>query len=387
MRAGVILVGVSLLAAGQVESPISKQGAFWVQTVRGEIAADSTGLRISCPGPLSVQGVAGLPAIRYVLTRRARAGDASEAQRLLRRIAFRSAATRAGTVIWVTRPGGYGTSCELAVEVPPTVGRAVLAAETGSVRVAGLNGAVDVATVGGRIWLDHVDGDVTARTGGGDIEVGIVDGAFRCQSGGGAIRARRIGRDARLETAGGEIIVGEIGGKLEAVTAGGNILVERAASAVTANTAGGLITIRQAGGMVTSSTGAGAIRVGAAAGVRAESASGPIEVRGIAGSVRASTLAGSIVAELVRAQFEESYLKTRAGDVTVYIPSNLAVTIRALNESPWRLKQIVSDFRELVIRPAGSPGVPLVMAEGALNGGGPLLEISAAGGTIYLRRK
>ncbi|HXG32520.1 MAG TPA: hypothetical protein VNJ11_04095 [Bryobacteraceae bacterium] len=387
MRVGGIFLGVSLVAAAQTESPITRQGAFWVQTVRGEIAADPTSLRISCPGPLSVQGVEGLAAIRYVLTRRARTADAGEAQRLLRQITFHSTATRSGTAVWVRRPAGYRTSCELAVEVPPSIGRAALTAETGSVRVSGLRADVEVATVGGRIWLDRIDGNVTARTGGGDVEVGVVDGVFRCQSGGGSIRARRIGRDARLETAGGEIIVAEIGGKLEAVTAGGNILVERAASAVTANTAGGLITVRQAGGIVTGSTGAGAIRVGPAAGVRAESAGGPIEVRGISGPVRVSTLAGSIVAELSRADFRESYLKTRAGDVTVFIPSNLAVTIRALNESPWRLKQIVSDFRELAVKPAGAPGVPLVIAEGALNGGGPLLEISAAGGTIYLRRK
>jgi hypothetical protein len=387
MRAGVIVFLAPLLVAAQTESPITRQGAFWTQTVRGEIPADSTTLRISCPGPLTVQGVAGLPAIRYVLTRRARTADAGQAQRLLRQITFHRTTTRTGAAVWVTRPAGYATSCELALEVPPSVGRAILVAESGSVRVSGLHGSVDVTTVGGRIWLDRIGGDVTARTGGGDIEVGVLDGVFRCQSGGGTIRARRIGGDARLETAGGEIIVGEIGGKLEAVTAGGNILVERAASAVTANTAGGLITVRQAGGMVTGSTGAGAIRVGPAPGVRAESAGGPIEVRGISGPVRVATLAGSIIAELSPTEFQQSYLKTRAGDVTVYIPSNLAVTIRALNESPWRLKQIVSDFRELAIKPAGFPGVPLVIAEGALNGGGPLLEISAAGGTIYLRRK
>lgn len=388
MRLTAAFVGVSVIAAGQTESPISRQGPLWVQSVRGELATGELHhLRISCPGSLTVEGVAGLASIRYVLTRRARAADQVEAQRLLREITLRSIVSRAGTVVWVTRPVRHRTSCELELEVPSAVGRAVLTTETGSLRVSGINGAVDVATAGGRIWLDRIGGDVTARTGGGDIEVGALEGSFRCRSGGGSIRARRIGGAARLETAGGEIVVGEIGGKLEAITAGGNIRVERAAATVTANTAGGLITVGQAGGMVIGSTGAGAISVGSAAGVRAESAGGPIEVRRIAGPVQASTLAGSIIAELVRARFDESYLKTGAGDVTVYIPSNLAVTVRALNESPWRLKQIVSDFPELAIKPVAHSGAPLMMAEGALNGGGPLLEISAAGGTIYLRRK
>ncbi|MCS6953341.1 MAG: hypothetical protein RMK57_02585 [Bryobacterales bacterium] len=388
MRGGAVLLGFALLAAAQTDPPLRREGSFWVDTVQGEVpTGEIESLRISCPGSLSVRGVAGRSAIRYVLVRRVRAAEQGQARRLLSQIVLRSASSRSGIALWVSQPMRSATACELEVEVPSAVSRTVLTAATGSVRIAGLDGAVRVATAGGRIWLDRIGGDVIARTGGGDIEAGDLNGALHCRSGGGSIRARRIAGNARLETAGGEIVVGEIGGKLEAVTAGGNIQVERAASTVVANTAGGLIRVRHAGGMVVGATGSGAITVGAAAGVRAQSGVGPLDLRGIAGPIQASTSAGSIVAELVRLEFDESYLRTHAGDITVYIPSNLAVSVRAWNQSPWRVRQIVSDFRELAIKPAGSPSAPVVMAEGSLNGGGPLLEISAAGGTIYLRRK
>ncbi len=49
--------------------------------------------------------------------------------------------------------------------------------------------------------------------------------------------------------------------------------------------------------------------------------------------------------------------------------------------------RIVSDFPE--IRMAGRSGLGgnLEMAEGSLNGGGPVLQVVASGGSVYLRRQ
>jgi hypothetical protein len=74
----------------------------------------------------------------------------------------------------------------------------------------------------------------------------------------------------------------------------------------------------------------------------------------------------------------DSYLSTGNGDITVLIPSNLSVTVQAQDN-----QRIVSEFRELAIRRQG----PRVIAEGSLNGGGPLLQISGLGGTIFLKRQ
>lgn len=80
----------------------------------------------------------------------------------------------------------------------------------------------------------------------------------------------------------------------------------------------------------------------------------------------------------------DSILSTNAGDITVLIPSNLALTVEASNESGgagW----IHSDFSQVRMQAGGLPGGPAT-AGGALNGGGPLLRVNALGGTIYLRR-
>jgi hypothetical protein len=123
----------------------------------------------------------------------------------------------------------------------------------------------------------------------------------------------------------------------------------------------------------------GSIEVGTADGVRAESSGGGIRLRGTSGALRAATDVGNILAELVGGvQLKDSLLSSGAGDVTVFIPSNLALTVKAQNES-GRSARVVSEFPEL------RRAARATMAVGSLNGGGPVLTISAAG-TIYLRR-
>jgi hypothetical protein len=48
--------------------------------------------------------------------------------------------------------------------------------------------------------------------------------------------------------------------------------------------------------------------------------------------------------------------------------------------------RINSDFPQVRPQTGGMPGVGPLMAEGALNGGGPLLRVNVVAGTIYLRR-
>jgi hypothetical protein len=109
----------------------------------------------------------------------------------------------------------------------------------------------------------------------------------------------------------------------------------------------------------------------------------------VAGAVHAAANSGSILAELVSGHssghsMADSVLSTNAGDITVSIPSNLALTIQAINESGGA-GRIVSDFPQVRPQSGVLPGGPLV-AEGALNGGGPVLRLNVVGGTIYLRR-
>jgi hypothetical protein len=149
-----------------------------------------------------------------------------------------------------------------------------------------------------------------------------------------------------------------------------------------AHTAGGRIEVQHAGGLVNAENSGGSIEVGAAQGVRCEASGGAIRLRGTAGSLRAATDVGNILAELMSGvPFKDSVLSTGEGDVTVFIPSNLPVTVKALNEK-GRPARIVSDFPEFV--PAKT--AVAAVTEACLNGCGPVLRISASG-IIYLRRE
>jgi hypothetical protein len=83
----------------------------------------------------------------------------------------------------------------------------------------------------------------------------------------------------------------------------------------------------------------------------------------------------------------DSRLSTRDGDITVVIPGTSAVTVLARIMNADGRGRILSDFPEIrsATDGAGAPGE--MLAQGSLNGGGPLLRITAAGGCIYLRRR
>jgi hypothetical protein len=175
---------------------------------------------------------------------------------------------------------------------------------------------------------------------------------------------------------------------VHAATAGGNIRIDRAMGTVFARTAAGLIQVQQADGAVTAESYGGAIQVNAANGVRCDSAGGPIRLRNVAGPLRASTAAGSILAELLSGnRIDDSTLSTNAGDITVFIASNLGLTVAARNDSAGALGRIISDFPEIRVKVLSQAGTSPVVAEGALNGGGPVLRLNVVGGTIYLRRQ
>ena len=140
-------------------------------------------------------------------------------------------------------------------------------------------------------------------------------------------------------------------GPVHASTNGGNIRVERAGANVTASTAAGRIEMQHARGMVNAANSAGSIEVGAAAGVRCEASGGAIRLRGtLPGTLRAATDMGNILAELMSGvPFKDSLLSSGAGDVTVLIPSNFALTVKAQNEG-GRSARVISEFPEIFSR-------------------------------------
>ena len=384
----VFVLSVAPVALAQNESPVSREGRYWVRTFKGSISARAIErLRIETVGNVVLRGEP-VERTTYTLKARVRARDAREAAALLRQFEVKTRVQRDWVYLTVAPGKRVAEGPELSVNAPRALRQVWIETRGGNVRATNLDGEMEARSAGGQINVDAIKGRAELRTGGGDIQVGAVGGAVRCYSGGGIIRVQSAGGESWFETAGGEIFVHQASGPVHAATAGGNIRIDRAVGPVFARTAAGLIQVQQADGAVTAESFGGAIQVNAANGVRCDSAGGPIRLRNVGGPLRASTTAGSILAELLSGnRIEDSMLSTSSGDITVFIASNVPMTVSARNESVGAMGRIISDFPEIRVRPVGQQGASPLVAEGAINGGGPVLHINVAGGTIYLRRQ
>jgi hypothetical protein len=121
--------------------------------------------------------------------------------------------------------------------------------------------------------------------------------------------------------------------------------------------------------------------------VECTSGGGAIYLEDVSGALYAHTAVGSIVARLLEGQkILDSQIRTSTGDITVYIPSSLPVTIMARSEAGMGQGRIVSDFPEVQVT-VEEADVAAAKARGALNGGGPTLELATSSGSIFLRRR
>ena len=381
----------ALVAAGygQTESAITREGGSWVQTLTSVIPLEGTArLRVSTHGALKLQGE-DRGDVAYTLNKRVWVATESSARQLLARMGVKGGRQGGWTTLAASFPSdsraASNTSADLSLQVPRKLLEVELGSEGGAVEAFDLEGTLKAETGGGRIHIDRIKGELTIRTGGGEVLLGRIGRAVHCASGGGSITADYIGGEAGFSTGGGDISVGEALGPVRASTSGGNIRIGRAGGPVTAATGSGLVEVSQAGGLVAAESGAGSIKVRLAQGCRCESSTGSIQLHYVFGPLRAATGMGSIIAELVAGKpLEDSMLSTGSGDITVFIPSNLAVTIQAISDSPG-LQRIISDFPEIQARVYSRAG--RAEAQGALNGGGPVLKLAASDGTIYLRRQ
>ena len=317
--------------------------------------------------------------ISYTVRLSVRARTEAEARNVMQRYNVRVAPQ--GEWVVLTAPGGPVIS--MVAVIAPRLDHVVVSTSDGAVEASGIAGSLDVDTGAGEVTADRIGGHCRLVTGGGDIRVGTVGGALRCSSGAGRIQVGTVRGAAVLETAGGDITAADVGGTVRAETGGGGIHIIKAGGAVTAGTGGGQIVVDMADGIVTARNMAGPVKVGAAWGVQCESGSGGINVSNITGGMRVSTALGNIMASLLGGKLADSFLATGNGDITVFIPSNVGVNIRAQNDLADSIRRIAVDFPGVRVRRQGR----LIVAEGPVNGGGPLLQISATVGTIFIRKQ
>jgi len=377
-----LLVSGLLSVALAGEPPLTREGKYWVEVRSGsEPFAPASHLRIVSRGAVTLNGTPS-PELSYALKIRVKAPSEAQARLLVKRFNLRLA-KQAGNAVYLVVQRGDGMA-DLQVKAPRTLADTTIATTEGAVAFYDLDGGVQAETGGGAVTADRINGNIAVRTAGGDITLGAIGGNARCTTGGGTISARLVRGEATFETGGGDISAQEVHGLVRANTGAGRIRISNAGSAVIAFTGGGPIDVGQAHGVVTARNSGGPVKVGSAEGVRCENAGGGVNLDKISGSVHVSTAIGSIIASLLAGKpMSDSFLSTGGGDITVIIPSNLGVTIRAQNELAGNIRRIVSDFPGISVRVEGGQ----VVAEGPVNGGGPILRISGTGGTIFIKRQ
>ncbi len=269
----------------------------------------------------------------------------------------------------------------------------------GNIQVDDLDGRETLITNGGNITTGRIGGTVRIRgsnmpvarlesLGGGHITVGDVVGDLRAVTVGGHITAGNVTGDAVLTTGGGHIHAGKIGGTSQLETGGGNISVEQARARVTASSGGGQISFGEATGAIQAHTAGGGIRVLRVAGpMHLDSSGGSIFLTRVEGNVRASTGTGSITAWLSPTFkiVSGSQLESGQGDIVVYVPRELSVTIEATIDGGSG-HHITSDpsFPMKISYVTGDAGKQ-VRGDCQINGGGEVLKLRTVGGNIQLR--
>ncbi|MCU1284254.1 MAG: Peptidase flavivirus helicase [Acidobacteriales bacterium] len=390
MILGMALGSALSASAQQREVRVYRDGNAWVEETTGTLAAGK-GFRLqAAQGAVQVRG-GSQQNITYTIKKRVNRSSEQAARHDM--ASFTVTAKKGPDAVYIDADWAQERSgklnAEFFINVPKETNWVKVETRGGSVGVNGISGKVDAATAGGSITADDIGQSVIANTMGGSIDVG------------------RVGGDAKLETQGGSINIGSVGGWISASTSGGSIQVGTGSRGVTVDSAGGSISVTKCNGELRATTAGGTIDIGDVGGgahlesmgggirlasakgiVSANTASGGIRLMNLTSGVRAETMAGPIEAEFIagRGQFTESHLDTTVGDIVVYLPSDLAVTIRAAIDFV-NGHTITSEFEGLKKTSEGGQYGPREMyADGKINGGGPILKLHTTNGNIEIRK-
>lgn len=372
------------------EARMTREGGSWAQEVTGQLAAVRN-LRVKVDmGSVVVRG-GQQQGINYVVHTRFGTSSEQEARRQFEQ--YKVTAYVKGDTAWIVADWQGGNhprhfSGEFSVMVPREMALVRLETKGGNVDAVGLAGRVEAETGGGSIRVDDIGGGVSAETGGGSINVGTVSGDLGLQTGGGSIEVRQANGKLTAETGGGSVEIQFCAQGAIIETGGSSITVRHCNGKVRASTGGGSVDLSDIGGPAEIETGGGSIRLTSAKGhVHAETGGGGIELYSVP-SATAETGAGGITVKLVNTGGErrDSDLETGAGDITVYIAADVAITVRA-SVDMGNGHRITSDFADIhVASEGGEWGPKTLTAEGSLNGGGPFLKVHTSTGDICLKK-
>ena len=197
-------------------------------------------------------------------------------------------------------------------------------------------------TSGDAITVSDLTGDVKARTSGGPLRFNNLHGPLDGRTSGGGIRVSDCEGAIQLRTSGGRIEVADGGGSLDGHTSGGGITVKTFGGPVSVGTSGGGITVEN-----------------------------------VKGSIKARTSGGSVNASLLLPVPGDVTLSTSGGGVTVKAPEGAAFDLDAKTSGGG----VSTDFPVTI---QGS--IQRSALKGAVNGGGPEVQLRTSGGGIHVKK-
>ena len=377
---------ITALPALAQNSRIYRDGSGWVEEITGSLPASRSVKVTTDIGSINVNG-GNESEIKYTIRKHSYASSEESARQAFQQFGVTAHQRGGEAAIDGSWDGGHGKkfNAEFIVVVPRDTAMVKLNSEGGAINVASLGGRLEAETGGGNIHLNDIASGM-AETGGGNIDVGNASGELKITTGGGNINVNSSAAGLSVESGGGNVWVGSAGMAM-VETGGGSVKVERCMGKANVQTGGGTIELGETNGPVTMETGGGSIHLSGAKGpVHVETGGGAIELWKLADGVRAETGAGAITAELIGTPQSPSSLETSSGDLTVYIASDVRVSIKAEIDTAFGHK-IYSDFPDLKITSEGGDyGPKEVTATGNINGGGQVLKLETNMGNINIRR-
>jgi DUF4097 and DUF4098 domain-containing protein YvlB len=233
--------------------------------------------------------------------------------------------TQSGNVITLDRPADEATRRAVSISYEVTVPA---------------NTEVNASTGSGHVSVDGVDGSVGATTGSGAVEVSNVKGKVKAKTGSGSVKLDGVGAGAEASTGSGGIEASRVAGGLDASTGSGGI----------------------------------AATLAGAGGVKAHTGSGSISIGGVAGALDVSTGSGSV--DVNGTPQGDWSVRTSSGGIDVDLPA----------ESGFRLDARTSSGSINVDHPLTMKGeINRRAVSGTVRGGGSLLTLSTASGSIQVR--
>lgn len=388
---GAAIISLALLAALPVLAQnvrVYQDGNAWVEETTGTLPSAHE-LRISTDlGSVEVQGNA--QRFAYVIRKRAFSSSKEEALRQfqLMKITAGNLGEAASLEGRMLHRNMNRFTAEFTMQVPRDLEKLRLDTGVGAMAVSSIAAALIGKTGGGSVKLNDIGGPIMVTTGGGEVTGGNLGSEVSIKNGGGNVRIDKIGGWGKISTGGGKVFVGSAKG-LMVDNGAGSIEVQKCTGDLKASTGGGNLNLGDIAGTVQVDAGGGSVRLASAKGrVQVTTGGGSVELFKLSQGAQVDTGAGAITVEFIggAGAFTDSYLHTASGDVLVFLPSNLPVTVHASSDlAPGY--GIKSDFNELKVSKQGGDWGPQSMwAEGALSGGGPLLRVRTTIGHIDFRR-